>query len=61
MIKEGVRIVNQNKNDQFSVNYWFTKNYINERHYMFWRAVATFSLAINGAVIGATIAALIFR
>ncbi len=53
--------MDKNKNDQFSVNYWFTKNYINERHYMFWRAVATFSLAINGAMIGATIAALIFR
>lgn len=44
-----------------SLQYWSTECTHNENRYMFWRTVATVSLLTNGVVIGAIIAAIIFR
>lgn len=49
------------KKDNYSLYYWFMKSETNERRCMLWQTVATVSLTFNGSLIGAVIAALIFR
>ena len=44
-----------------SIQYWHEECTNNESRYMFWRTIATVSLLINGAVIGAIVASLIFQ
>lgn len=47
--------------DEYTLRYWFLKNKANEDRCLFWQAVATVSLAFNGMILGALLAAVIFR
>lgn len=49
------------KADEASLNYWYLKSKANEDRCMIWQTIATVSLVFNGMIVGAIVAALIFR
>ena len=47
--------------DNGALSYWYLKSKANEDRCMIWQTIATVSLAFNGMIVGAIVAALIFR